>query len=129
MASSTAEQPRRTFEAKASGDCANFSALFVFFDGETGAAIGTDDKKPTRQEGRRARVGDLPQFVSQSAGMTATDHNGRAAWATHHHPVADRCTALRPNASNSWSEVLRLAESLRRKRQSGRDDPGVARGA
>lgn len=51
MASSTAEQPRRTFEAKASGDCANFSALFVFFDGETGAAIGTDDKDPPAKKG------------------------------------------------------------------------------
>lgn len=51
MASSTAEQPRSTFEAKASGDCANFSALFVFFDGETGAAIGTDDKDPPAEKG------------------------------------------------------------------------------
>jgi hypothetical protein len=66
---------RDAFEALTTGDYGNFALFSCFVNGEPAAAIVA-----VNRDGNDVTV--VPLFVSVTAAMTLTDHNGREAEAT-----------------------------------------------
>jgi hypothetical protein len=86
-----------TFNALTSGECTNFALFSCFVDGEPAAAIVA-----VNFDGEAYDV--QPLFVSVTATMTVTDHEGRISL-VYHAPETPQ-----PAASMGGSDVATTAE-------------------
>ena len=79
MSTNLTDEHRRAFQALTSGDYDNFGLFSCFIDGSPGAAIVAVNECPATEEGRQTEYAVLPLFVSVTAAMTITDHDGTEA--------------------------------------------------
>ena len=73
------EDHRRAFEALTSGQFDNFCLVSCFVDGEATAAIAAINVGPPTEDDGEPEVFIRPLFISPTAAMTLTDHDGREA--------------------------------------------------